>query len=341
MSTPAIFAVDGVILGLPPCIKQGCYLCAPSIDAPLRGQLLDPCHDSLHRFHLPDLRGQLIVGASDCWIIVKEMDYTISLINQWSDVNHQQSRHLPSLFELHHGNGHARRHPVIYTTVNKVTLSPLPLSIVVAQVCGLKNGLAIAVVDEEQWSHIDGVDGESIIDDVIYHKSCFYVLTPYGKIIVCPILLIHHVISYNTNLNLPTIFALSLDTSTRNYFVVIDRELYVVVREINFAVRSSNYTCNVDRYLCKTKGFMVFKENLYPFYNIVYNQMEEVKSIKEFSFFLGSCKYYTDDFLLSKGRGKDVVLNMDDGFIHTYSYLTMLAHQCINHKYQTKKILHS
>lgn len=105
---------------------------------------------------------------------------------------------------------------------------------------------------------------------------------------------------------------------------------------------------------------MVFKENLYPFYNIVYNQMEEVKSIKEFSLFLGSCKYYTDDFLLSKGRGEDVVvLNMDGGVIHTfsldldktilcrpiwvnsYSYLTMLAHQCIYHKYQTKKILHS
>lgn len=214
----------------------------------------------------------------------------------------------------------------------------------VAQVYGLKNGLAIAVVDEEQWSYIDGVDGVSILDDVIYHKSCFYVLT-HGKIIVCSILLIHHVISYNTNLNLPTIFALSLDTSTRNYFVVIDRELYVVVREINFAVRSSNYTCNVDRYLCKTKGFMVFKENLYPFYNIVYNQMEEVKSVKEFSFFLGSCKYYTDDFLLSKGRGKDVVLNMDDGFIHTFSLdldKTILCRPiCINHKYQTKKILHS
>lgn len=56
----------------------------------------------------------------------------------------------------------------------------------VALVYGPKNRLAIAGVDEEQWSHIDGVDGESIIDHVIYHKGYFYAITPTGNISSTP-----------------------------------------------------------------------------------------------------------------------------------------------------------
>lgn len=291
-------------------------------------RFIDLSHESFHRFCMPDLRGRLVVGSSNGWLILKDKDlYTISLINPWS-VKHQQNWRLPSLYDLIRGQDYARRHPQSHTKVWKATLSPPPLHIVVALVYGPQQHLAIAGVGEQQWSNVD--NGNSSIDDVVYHQNYFFAITTTGNIIVYSVLGRCHVICYKPNL--PAIFPLGYDI-IRYYLVVIDKDLHVVVKKW-FTIMRRNICA-----LYKAKGFRVFKLNAkYPFDTIENGtcQVEEIKSIKGYSLFLGinsstalkkssgckgDCIYFTDDFMPTDARGKDAgVFNMDDGRIQTFPF---------------------
>ncbi|PIA45712.1 hypothetical protein AQUCO_01600150v1 [Aquilegia coerulea] len=268
--------------------------------------------NKVYELHLPELYQRRCVGSTGNWLITVNTELEINIFNPFS----RTQFHLPSqstlpdqyLFEFSDGeDDEFTQEDYTGRFLTKVVLSSpsayinSKLDDVVAIACyGTKKRLAIARPGDESWTTIKSAD--ILVDDVIFFKDRFYFVNRVGRVAY-----------YDISCN-PIV-------ATHYYLVEWMGELLMVCKYFT-----------EDELYYNTREFRVFK------FNFDIKEWEEIKSLGQYSLFLGfntsvsllasdsstfrcDCIYFTDDYMMgyigtgTEGGSDMGVCDLKDGTI--------------------------